>query len=624
MTTIRIDATKQQGAVSPLWFGHNLEYTRSVMWQGLGAQLLRNRKFAGKPERTGNAMQWYRIGPRQVFFDLSSVDAYTRHVDPRSRRTNELSAQKIQATGVEVCGLGQRDLPLFKDRTYELRLVLRADRDLNVSARLVSNQGDEVYASEQWSAHPGDWQTHAFNFQTPVTDPVACLEITFSGPGTLTIGAASLLPADHFHGMRRDVIDLLKQIHVPILRWPGGNFAGDFRWQDGLLPVDQRGPLLCYTPVESMPHSGGYDDHDVGIDEFMALCRELGAEPFISVNLGYEGPQEAATWVEYCNGPADSEWGSKRAARGQREPYGVRYWSVGNEMGYGHMEGPNTPAGYAAKARETARAMRAKDASLVLVLSGLYDQDNAWYTECLEPMAGLIDMVSDHRYTPPLTAYLGEEGLAECRRLASEPLEALARLQHIRQYIDAHVPDRKIGISFDEWNVWYAWYRDTGVNEGLHTAAMLNMFLREALSLGMSLGCFFEPVNEGVIAVSPERAWLTASGQVFALFGAHHNNACVALAGCDADVDAAASLDVPHGRWVITLVNKDPSAAHEVTLDLKGALASAHAGGVLLHADSFLPGSTFEQARLQVTPAGNGTWTVLLPRLSVARFEIEG
>ena len=118
-------------------------------------------------------------------------------------------------------------------------------------------------------------------------------------------------------------------------------------------------------------------------------------------------------------------------------------------------------------------------------------------------MAGLIDMVSDHHYTPTLTAYLGEEGLAECRRLASEPLEVLARLQRVRQYIDAHVPDRKIGISFDEWNVWYAWYRDTGVNEGLHTAAMLNMFLREALQLGMSLGCFFEPVNEGVIAVSP-------------------------------------------------------------------------------------------------------------------------
>jgi alpha-N-arabinofuranosidase len=622
MTTITIDTTKQHGTISPLWFGHNLEHTRSVMWQGLSAQRLRNRKFAGKPERTGNAMQWYRIGPREVFFDLSEPDAYTRHVDPRSRRTNELSAQKIQSTSAEACGLGQRDLPLYKAETYECRLVLRADRDLRVEARLMSGAGNDVYAAAQCDAHTGDWQTHTFTFAMPVSDPAARLEITFSGPGTLLLGAASLLPADHFYGMRRDVIALLKEIRVPILRWPGGNFAGDFRWQDGLLPADQRGPLLSYMPVESLPHSGGYDDHDVGIDEFLALCRELDAEPFISVNLGHEGPAEAAAWVEYCNGPADSEWGAKRAARGRAEPYSVRYWSVGNEMGYGHMEGPNTPAGYAAKARATAQAMRAKDATLFLVLSGLYDKDNAWYSECLEPLAGLIDGVSDHRYTPPLTTYLDEAGLAECRRLAAEPLEALARLRQIRRYIDAHVPGRKPGISFDEWNVWYAWYRDTGVNEALHTAGMLNMFVREALQLGLCIGCYFEPVNEGAINVAPDHAWLTASGQVFALFAAHHNNAYVPLDGCDADVDAAASLDLPHGRLIVTLVNKDPSSAHMVSLRLVNTLPGARASGTLLCAESFLPGSTFSPIGLAPTLAADGTWTLSLPALSVAGLEI--
>jgi alpha-N-arabinofuranosidase len=624
MTTIHIDATRPQGTISPLWFGHNLEYTRSVMYQGLSAQLLRNRKFAGKPERTGNAVQWYRIGPREAFFDLSGSDAYTRHVDPRSRRVNELSAQKIQITSAETCGLGQRDLPLFKDRAYELRLVLRADCDLRVSAQVLGGAGKPAYAGSVCDVHPGDWQTHVFTFNMPATDPAACLEITFSGPGTLVIGAVSLLPADHFYGMRRDVINLLKQIHVPILRWPGGNFAGDFRWQDGLLPVDQRGPLLCYTPIESMPHTNGCDEHEVGIDEFMALCRELGAEPFISVNLGYEGPQEAAAWVEYCNGAPETEWGAKRAARGHAEPYHVHYWSVGNEMGYGHMEGPNTPAGYAAKARDTALAMRATDASLFLVLSGLYDFDTAWYTECLVPMAGLIQAVSDHRYTPTLAGYLGEEGLAECRRLASEPLQALTRLRHVRQYTDAHLPGNSISISFDEWNVWYAWYRDTGVNEGLHTAGMLNMFIREAQRLNMCIGCFFEPVNEGAIAVAPDRAWLTASGQAFALFGAHYGNAGLPLEGAGDDVDAAASLDASRGRVIVTLVNKDPSAAHDVAVTLEGASAGAYAGGVLLSAESFLPGSTFTQTRLHVTPAGKGAWTVHLPALGVAKLEIEG
>ncbi len=626
MTTIHIDATSRRGTLSPLLFGHNLEYTRSSMWHGLSAQLLRNRKFAGKPERTGNAMSWYRVGPRQVFFDLSIPDAYTRHVDPRSRRWNELAAQKIQAVGAEVCGLGQGDLPLLDGRAYELRLVLKADQDLSVRVRCAGRQGGPGGGPEYYAApvgvRVGDWSTSTHRFTMPVTDLAACVEITFTGPGTLVIGAASLLPADHFHGMRRDVIGLLKEMRVPLLRWPGGNFAGDFRWQDGLLPVDQRGPLMSCMPVESLPHSGGADDHDVGIDEYLALCRELGAEPFISLNLGHEGPEEAAAWVEYCNGPSDSAWGGRRAARGHPEPYGVRYWSLGNEMGYGHMEGPNTPEAYAAKAREAARAMLGKDAALVLVLSGLYEQDGAWYADCLEPLAGTVHHVAHHHYTPPVTSYLGAEGLAECRRLAAEPDAVAAQLRRVRGLVDAHAPGRGIGISFDEWNVWYAWYREPGASEGIHTAAMLNMFVRDAPAVGMHLGCYFQPVNEGAVMVEPDRAWLTASGQVFALYAAHHGNEGVRLDGCDADVDAAASLDARRGRLVVTLVNRDPSAPHEAVVELGGGHAGGAVDGDLLSANSFLPGSRFEQSNLAVTRAGDGKLSVLLPPLSVARLGI--
>ena len=618
-TTLSIDATKRQGVISPLLFGHNLEHTRNSMWQGLSAQLLRNRKFAGKPERTGNAMQWYRVGPRHVFLDHWSADAYTEHVDRRNRRRNERFAQKIQSASTEVCGIGQRDLPLLEGREYEMRLVLKADRHLSVQVRFAGQNGGPEYHIAQMEVPAGDWDTYTFRFVMPVADVAACVEITFTGSGTLIIGAVSLLPADHFHGMRRDVIELLKEIRVPVLRWPGGNFAGDFRWQDGLLPVDKRGPLMSYSPMETLPHSSGYDEHDVGIDEFMALCRETGAEAFISVNLGHEGPEEAAAWVEYCNGPPHSEWGSKRAARGQSEPYGVKYWSVGNEMGYGHMEGPNEPDSYAAKARETAQAMLTKDPNIILVLSGRYDKDNEWYTQCLEPMADIIHHVSDHYYTSSVASYLGEEGIAECRRLASEPDRVAARLSKIRGYINAHVPNRDIGISFDEWNVWYGWYREPGVNEGIHTAAMLNMFVREALNIGMTLGCFFEPVNEGAIIVEPDRAWLTASGQVFALFAAHHNNASLQLDGWDTDVDAAASIDAEQGRLVMTLVNRDPVDAREVTLRLN----HIHVSGTLLSADRFLPASRFEVNKLEIVRKGKEALTAVLPKHSVAKIDID-
>ena len=197
----------------------------------------------------------------------------------------------------------------------------------------------------------------------PAAAEAARLEITFDQEGVLGLGAVSLLPADHFHGMRRDVIECLKEISVPLLRWPGGNFAGDYRWEDGLLPIDRRGPLQPFYPLETLPHSRGFDTHEVGIDEFMALCRELDAEPFLSINLFHEGPEGAARWVEYCNGGVDTEWGRKRADRGHPEAYNVKQWSLGNELGYNHMEGPGTPHAYPEAAAEAAAAMRANSSS---------------------------------------------------------------------------------------------------------------------------------------------------------------------------------------------------------------------------------------------------------------------
>jgi alpha-N-arabinofuranosidase len=418
--------------------------------------------------------------------------------------------------------------------------------------------------------------------------------------------------------MRRDVIELLKEMRAPLLRWPGGNFAGDYRWQDGLLPVDKRAPLMSYMPVETLPHSGGHDDHDVGIDEFIALCREVGAEAFLSVNLGQEGPEEAAAWVEYCNGGSDTHWGAKRSARGFPEPYGVRYWAVGNEMGYGHMEGPNDPRGYAAKARETAKAMLDKDPDLRLILSGLYHDDNEWYTECLEAMADIVHHISCHQYTPPISSYLGEEGIAECRRLAAAADQTAGLLTRIRGYIDAHAPGRDIGISFDEWNVWYGWYREPGVNEGIHTAAMLNMLVREAVKLGLTLGCFFEPVNEGAIWVEPEQSWLTPSGQVFALFAAHYERTSLELDGRNGDLDAAASLDETEGRLAVTLVNRDPVEAREVEIHVPHGNVS----GTLLSAESFLPASRFDASELEIASREGQLLTAVLPKHSVARIEI--
>jgi alpha-L-arabinofuranosidase len=196
-------------------------------------------------------------------------------------------------------------------------------------------------------------------------------------------------------------------------------------------------------------------------------------------------------------------------------------------------------------------------------------------------------------------------------------------------------PGRQVGIAFDEWNVWYAWYRTPGVAEGIYAAAMLNEFCREARKQGMTIGAYFEPINEGAILVDPAASRLTPIGQVMSLFKPHHGRQLLAVevstAGKAVDavdmvdrIDAAASLDEPTGRVTVTLVNPSPDKPATVKLALPGsAAAGAYAAeGTLLSCPTFLPGSAFRIARLPVRPAADGSLTVRLSKHSVARIDL--
>ena len=289
---MEIDVAKTAGEISPLWFGHNLEHTRSCVWQGLSGQLIRNRKFAGSSSRGGLARHWQRIGPEGCLFRIERAvgvlnmngEAYTTRfggVEARGGATQQ--SQRIQSFRQgERCGIAQPGIALTKGREYECRLALLSDRRLSVDVRFSARGAGGRYSTDVAVA-PGEWLEHRFTFTSPASDDDTFLEISFEGPGALWVGSAALLPADHFLGMRRDVIELLKEMSVPILRWPGGNFAGCYLWKDGLLPVDRRAP---FPGAGILPHTDGYDDHEIGTDEFVALCREIGAEPWITINMG--------------------------------------------------------------------------------------------------------------------------------------------------------------------------------------------------------------------------------------------------------------------------------------------------------------------------------------------------
>ena len=624
---ITIDPQKTGAHISPLLFGHNIEHTRSCRWRGRSAQLIRNRKFAGKPQQlTGVAMQWYRIGPPQTYFLLDSNNPFTRHYTDDQRQQNEMHSQFIQACAAgECCGIGQDNLPVEQGQEYTLRLATKSAYTLSVTLEIKSDDRATTFSSFEASVAPEDWHVHEFQFRADTTESAARLEITFVGPADLHVGFVSLLPSDSFHGLREDVVDLLGEIGAPILRWPGGNFAGDYRWQDGLLDPDVRAPLNTHLEVEMLPHTFGFDFHEVGTDEFVALCRKRGAEPFISINLGWDTPEDCAAWVEYCNGAEDTEWGKRRADRGNTEPYNVTYWSLGNELGHGHMIGPNDAAAYAVKAADCARAMRKVDPSIVLVMSGDWREEE-WFTDGLPPLAEHIDCIAYHQYDDALTSYLGPKAHSEFERLMHEPSLTQERIKDVRDKMDRAIPgDKFIGISYDEWNVWFAWYRTPGVAEGVHAAKMLNLFSRNTASVGIQIGCFFEPINEGAIVVEPFTSRLTPTGQVFSLFKAHHGNNLIDASCVTSDdpIDWIASMDEQTKSLVFTAVNDSPREAAQLQLRLEGNGAASILDAVLLSSQDFMPSSIFDVQNLAVDDAGKGIMNVHLPKHSVARLILD-
>ena len=508
--------TEGQLAVSSDLFGCNLEHTRANIFKGLSAQMLRNRKFAGKPNICCSVpAEWYPIGEKTLF--KMSLRAYTRHSEGyHMKRAHECNSINVfnpdpERTG----GLGQHEVAVTGGWTYDFAIVVKTHGPVKLAVSLTSRGGKEVYASAIVDADAADWERYTLKLKPDTTDEDADLRICLVGTGSMFVGAVSLMPEDNFRGMRRDVIALMKEMGITILRWPGGNFAGEYSWIDGLLPVDMRAPFQSYLWIETQPHSMGYDYHEINTDDFVAQCREIGAKPFITINPAWNTPEENAAWVEYCNGDVTTKYGKIRAERGFEEPFNVQLWSLGNEFGYGHMEGDNTPAGYCRIATDNGKMMLETDNGLRLCSSGPYPNKD-WAENAAKPLASVAPLVSLHYYGhQPM--FFNADCVEEEYYACAEDVATMRQLAH--QHRDQLSDDLK--ISFDEWNVWYAWYRPSSITDGVYHALALHMLIAEAGPCGIELACHFEAINEGLIEVHPDWAELTAQGQMLKLMKNH-------------------------------------------------------------------------------------------------------
>lgn len=564
--------------VSPYLFGSNLEHTRSCLYTGLSAQMVRNRKFAGKPTACeGCAMEWFPLGKRAVF---ALDEPYTRHGEGyHMKRNTECNSVSIfNPFQGETAGLGQHGIAISQGQPYLFGMVVKTQNPVEFAVSLTDRAGKKVYCRTAFTGEGADWTRFEVELTPQAADPDADLRVCWEEAGHVCVGAISLLPKDHFHGMRRDVVEAMKELGIKVLRWPGGNFAGEFNWMDGLLPVDMRAPFQSYLGLETQPHTMGYDYSEINTDDFIALCREIGAEPFITINPCWNTPEENAAWVEYCNGDASTPYGKLRAQRGHQEPYNVQLWSLGNEFGYGHMEGDNTPSGYCQIALENGKKMLEASPNLSLCSSGPYP-NKEWAELSAKPLGGISQMISQHYYgyTPHYTSLATVE--EEYNRCLASVSRMRDLLHQSRQWLE---PSTR--ISMDEWNVWYAWYRPSSVTDGIYAALALHMLMEEAEKSGIALACHFQAVNEGMLCVKPDHVSLTAQGQVFSRMNRWHMGNRL----CSASQEAVVSVD-REGRMAVTVVNAAFRCEKPVDFSSFGPCSEA----VLFSSDTVLPPSEF-------------------------------
>lgn len=588
--------------LSPLLFGDNLEHTRDCINSGISAQMLKNRKFASKPSRYGYALHWYPIGKRTAF---AFGPGYTRHGEGyKMQRAAECNSQIITNYVDETGGIGQKDIFVRGGEVYDCAVVAKAFSPTVVTVTLAGEQG--VYDRKEICVETDQFTPFRLTLHSPVDDWNARLEITFTGLGTVTVGAVSLMPANNFHGMRWDVIEAMKKLGTRLLRWPGGNFAGEYHWKDGFLPRDERAPFQSWLWLETQPHTFGYDFHEINTDDFIALCREIGAEPFITLNPTWNTAEESAQWVEYCNGDETTPYGKLRAQRGHPEPYNVRFWSLGNEFGFGHMEGIQGPYEYARYLRDYALKMLEVSPWLTICSSGPHP-DVGWADHAARPLANVAPVVSLHHYVhfPDYIdpALRKQEYYAYINRVHTECIPKLRRTREL-------LGDHSLQISFDEWNSWYAWYRGGSVSEGVFAASFLNELLRNAESQGVTMACHFESVNEGALQVHPDRVVMTPTGQAISILYSHAGGTVCVL---EQDAVATRKEDI----LTCSFINRSFDRPKTFRFPNAGSALQA----TLYSADDVVPNTVFTESELKVT-AAEDTLEVTLPAHSIALLRL--
>jgi alpha-N-arabinofuranosidase len=459
-------------------------------------------------------------------------------------------------------------------------------------------------------------------------------------------------PIPNTKGIRNDVVAALRKINVPVLRWPGGCFADEYHWMDGIGPRSQR-PTMINT------HWGGVvEDNSFGTHEFMELCAQLGCEPYVCGNVGSGTVQEMSQWVEYMNFDGISPMANLRKANGREEAWGLKYFGVGNEnWGCG---GRMTAEYYSDLYRRYGvYARNYGDNKLYRIACGARNDDYHW-TEVMMAKAGdermlnapYMDGLALHYYTSVRRLPDGNRVGSATQFDEGEWIEILAKGLFMDELVrkhstimDKYDPNKKVAMIVDEWGTWYAvepgthprfLYQQNTMRDAIVAATTLDIFNKYCDRVRMANIAQTVNVLQAMILTDKEKMLLTPSYHVFEMYAVHQE---ATMVPCDVQserythkeyeipaISASASVD-GDGKLHITLSNANPHKEIRVNLFVRGMKGSQVQGRVL-QGSSMNAHNTFDNLSA-VQPTGfkgasvnaDGL-TVTMPKMSVVVLEV--
>ncbi len=625
-----VDAGRVEGRISPLLYGQFMEFMFGGVKGGLTAELLRDRGFEDAPNAIGLPRYWERYpddrdddyGLAFRWDDSVAYPVSTEALDsvpvPHALRVE--AGQGV----VQPHGIYQPGIPVRAGATYAGYLWLRSAGYAGpIGVALEEDRpGGSRYAEARIDVHADTgWVRYPFTLTSAATDARARFVVSFPGRGRLWLDQLSLLPADAKGGVRADVEALVAALKPAFIRWPGGNVAQDYHWRWGVGPRDRRPTWV------NLSWKNELEPGDFGTDEFVAFARRVGAEPSLTVNVEGRGatPEEAAGWVEYCNGPPSSRYGALRAANGHPEPFGVKYWEIGNEIWGDWVRGHSDAATYARNLVRYVRAMRAVDPTIRVIAVG--DNDTTWDRTVLRAAGRAIDYLAIHHY------YGTQEAAGDARNLRARPLHYERFYRDLERMIRQEAPGHPITLAINEWGLDLPENRQWSMEAASYGARLLNVFLRSAPLVAMS--AVSDLVNGwpgGIVQAGRDAVFVSPMYHVNRMYASHAGRERLRTTvegptfdtskeGTGVPVLDAVATRAGDGRIFLHAVNTDASAPLSVRIEVRGARVAPAAELELLSAP---PGAWNSFAtpdavvpRTSTIPAG-ATFTLTLPPQSVA------